>query len=63
MAPFTELFGYAAIRYSTGVYPQSQKCVAFPELLAGYEAGFLPSAGLAWPAAHRASGPAFRAAS
>lgn len=46
-ALFTELFGYAAIRYSTGVYPEHQKCVAFPELLAEYEAAFLPRAAAA----------------
>ncbi|AEI68900.1 hypothetical protein [Corallococcus macrosporus] len=44
LALFTEIFGYAAIRYSTGVYPEAQKCVVFPELLADYEASFLPSA-------------------
>jgi hypothetical protein len=63
LALFTELFAYAAIRYSTGVYPDSQKCVAFPELLADYEAGFLPPARASPPAAWRASGPASRAAS
>ncbi|NOK02858.1 hypothetical protein HNV27_14790 [Myxococcus xanthus] len=45
LALFTEIFGYAAIRYSTGVYPETQKCIVFPELLAEYEAGFLPPAG------------------
>ncbi|AKQ64513.1 hypothetical protein A176_001425 [Myxococcus hansupus] len=43
LALFTEIFGYAAIRYSTGVYPAHQKCIVFPELLAAYEAVFLPS--------------------
>lgn len=45
LALFTEIFGYAAIRYSTGVYPEHQKCIVFPELLAEYEAAFLPSGG------------------
>lgn len=44
LALFTEIFGYSAIRYSTGVYPETQKCIVFPELLADYEAGFLPPA-------------------
>ncbi len=43
LALFTEIFGYAAIRYSTGVYPDVQRCIAFPALLADYEATFLPS--------------------
>lgn len=42
LALFTEIFGYAAIRYSTGVYPDVQRCIAFPALLADYEASFLP---------------------
>ena len=50
-ALFTELFVYAAIRYTTGVYPDDQKCIAFPELLAEYEATFLPRAGAPRPAA------------
>ena len=40
LALFTEIFGYSAIRYSTGVYPEKQKCIAFPELLADYEVVF-----------------------
>jgi len=47
LALFTEIFGYAAIRYSTGVYPEAQKCIVFPELLAEYEAAFLPPGGSA----------------
>ncbi|GHG62990.1 hypothetical protein [Comamonas sp. JC664] len=47
LALFTEIFGFAAIRYSTGVYPERQKCIVFPELLAAYEAAFLPSGGAA----------------
>ncbi|MBJ6763832.1 hypothetical protein JGU66_23920 [Myxococcaceae bacterium JPH2] len=43
LALFTEIWSYAAIRYSTGVYPETQKCVAFPELLSAYEQAFLPA--------------------
>ncbi|MBZ4418862.1 hypothetical protein [Myxococcus sp. RHSTA-1-4] len=42
LALFTELVAYASIRYSTGVYPEIQKCIAFPGLLSEYEARFLP---------------------
>lgn len=42
LALFTELVAYASIRYSTGVYPEAQKCIAFPGLLAEYTADFLP---------------------
>jgi hypothetical protein len=51
LALFTEIFGYAAIRYSTGYYPEHQKCIVFPELVAEYEASFLPRKGAARPAA------------
>lgn len=44
LALFTELFVYAAIRYTGGAYPPRQKACAFPALHRAYHAEFVDGA-------------------